>query len=304
MIKLILLGAIISASAIGAWAINLDPAYFEFRSCNGALHPYDDRVLAAIAEIPDANSHNEFVENLERLTNEEKDEFKHSEYRDLLALSRVDEHCDYTPKVVHEYSLYKELHRAMEQKGDPRHSKVKSVVDYLDRAANEGKFNMCLKGVKDTIISIMGSLRRDEVKFDSFMRTGYQLQDADDSKLLEVAKRFSFADPELNVKRLVELFSRDPKVRRGEQLVEYLKDICILPRFSLMYFFDLYNIVRAVGGSEVDEVPVKFKKFNEYYRICLALWKEKDSDKQERCRQTEAIIERRIRGCRVFPCFK
>lgn len=305
MNKLILLGVILSAGAIGTLAIELDPAYFFLAYNNIALQLRYDRTLKAIVDLPEAKSCDEFVENLkERLetagTVDLEEGLKRSFYSRLFELSKVGEDCNKVPRVVEDYIVYKELYREMLQKNpeDPRLTKVKLVVDYLDREAEAGKFTMCLKGVKAKMIAAVDLARGDEMALDKFVRTGYGLDFANDIHLLELAKKFNFADRKLNVKRLLGLAEADDEESKSKYLLEHLSRICTSTRVKLNLYHDLYNIVRAVEGQEVEDVSVTFKKFNEYRRICLILQNETTY------KQTEEIIERRVKGCGVSNCLR
>lgn len=277
MNKLIVLGAISLAAAFVALAIDLDPTYFVSPPLEPWNHPTYQKLLEAIADISDdAKTTADVRKSLKKLVNGGKSEWKKRMHVQLLDMAEPTD--DILPGQTRYYLMTRYLGHQLEDKkpDDPRLPKVRLMLDYLDKFA-ETKFKLYLEAIKPSLGRIMGRVLKEEAGLDKFVNTSYHMEapyGTDDQELFEVARNLDFADKKLRLKRPMKFIEKKSGERKSEHWVKYLNEFCTPLRHQMNTangYFDLYNIVRAFGGEEADDVPIKFKKLNEYHRICLSL---------------------------------
>lgn len=186
------------------------------------------------------------------------------------------------------------------------HDKRRETINNLGKEA-EKLFRKCFRGPTFDIRKKLKEVdRMKEAAFDELIMAGHDVEEADDQRLYELARKFDFANPELKVKKLARLAVRNSMESQLQQpsssifslrprqepcdkkLIEYLRHLCAKILFPLRKVLDLYNLARSVEPDVLTDVPIKFEKFNEYNRICLTLQKEDTRESTETAIQ-EAI---------------
>lgn len=296
MNKLILLAAILSAGAIGASSLSLDPAYFGPEYREPLNKPEGQDLLEAIGALPGAMTAEGVRKNLKRSAVREPENSKRKLIYEVLSdMANLDELCSYGMKLVEYYLMTKELYAQMkaDTPRDWRLSRVESMVNYLDWNAGSGKFKLCFHHFRGQMERLIDMTHKENDRYrsplDQLMCNGYDLGDpVEPDDLFRAARDFDFADGVL-LRALLRSTRGRYKGTRSERLLQYLDDICIPAESTLnsLGILDLYNIARATGSVHA---PIQLRKLNEYHRICLSV-----TDPEKR-KKTRRVIEGETKG--------
>lgn len=169
--------------------------------------------------------------------------------------------------------------------------KRRQVLGHLEQLAEQTLRQHLQEPVEAIDGALVALARPKEREFDSFLLIGYNMGKANNGELLELAGKFTFSDPNFRASRLAERLDRGPN---GEwplykSLVQHLIFICLNVQQPLGRTFDVYNVARAIEPELVADVPIRFRKLNEYHRICLSL---QNGDTRAK---TEAAIRANLR---------
>lgn len=141
-------------------------------------------------------------------------------------------------------------------------------LEQLAKAKFESVFRNPGQYVRERTMRLSDHVER---RFDSFLMTAYNLKKASDVQLFQLARGFNFSDKNLHIGKLVKLaYEVGPNdVRpRDRVLIKYFYALCfsITPPTELL--FDIYNVANSMDPAKVANVPIRFKKMNEYMRTC------------------------------------
>lgn len=157
--------------------------------------------------------------------------------------------------------------------------KVKQVIEFLDERS-EGKFRDYFQRDRLGRSNITEALKlispEDETAFDEIVIEGYDLSPkVKDAKLFDKAKAFQFEDESLSLSRITKLAGQFGTRDEIEALKDLFRTRCSPIQGMLKDEFNIYNVAKTINSGPLakvlDKVPLRFKKLNEYNRICF-LW--------------------------------
>lgn len=190
-----------------------------------------------------------------------------------------------------------------ELKVGSRDAKQKEALNLLEQLAVDkfrrrfGNPAWYVRQIMALLLSVNTWARIDE-KFDSFLLAGYNLERADDEQLFGLASSFKFSNKEFCIRKsTLASLDRGPngKLPLHEALIVHLNSICSTIQRPLELAFDVYNVAKSIDLETLEEVPIGFKKLNEYNRICLGL------QNRETRSETSAMVQKAIK--RSKSCF-
>lgn len=190
------------------------------------------------------------------------------------------------------YINIENLHLKFKNGSDPAMlTKLDKIVAYLDlnakekfkdylRIASRNKFKQCLNGPPQDKSKIASALERispdDERAFDEILIRGYSMPlPHDDTRLFRQARSFDFLDKNLHLAEMGSVSRHGKRLaNRADRLDHFIHERCAKIRGPLREELLIYNVAQTINSKSLSrvlaKVPLKFRKLNEYSRICLA----------------------------------